>query len=351
MAIETAARNSISTLDKRGSVTLSNSDKKGSLTSLLEVKALRKYFPVKRAVVARHEWLKALDGIDFSVSKDMVFALVGESGCGKSTAARLILRLMEPTSGEVIFRGDSVFALKGDSLRAFRRAVQIIFQDPFASLNPRRTVYDTLAEPMKIHGIARGSELKDRVSGLLRKVGLQGMHNRYPHEFSGGQRQRICIARALAVSPEIIVADEPLSALDVSIQAQILNLLSDLKRESGISFVFISHDLRVVRYFSDEVAVMYLGRIVEHALTEELFSEPRHPYTEILLSSAPDIIPGSKRKKTPGGEVPSLINIPPGCPFHPRCPKKFEPCDRIVPVLDSSSGRPVACHLWRSQGL
>jgi oligopeptide/dipeptide ABC transporter ATP-binding protein len=226
--------------------------------------------------------------------------------------------------------------------------VQIIFQDPFASLNPRRNVYNTLSEPMKIHGLVEPELFEIKVIELLAKVGLGDVLERFPHEFSGGQRQRICIARALAVSPELIVADEPLSALDVSIQAQILNLLQELRRESGISFVFISHDLRVVEYFSDEVGVMYLGKIVEQAPSEELFAEPRHPYTEVLLASAPGLEPGAKRKAVLGGEVPSPIHIPSGCSFHPRCPKKFDPCDKIVPALGSESGRPVACHLWNS---
>jgi oligopeptide/dipeptide ABC transporter ATP-binding protein len=314
--------------------------------SLLEVTGLKKHFPVKAGPMMGHEWLRAVDGVDFSVERDRVVSLVGESGCGKSTVARLLLRLMEPTSGEITFKGKSLFGLRGAGLRAFRRAVQIVFQDPFASLNPRRNVYDTLSEPMRIHNIAKGPELRDRVAELLRKVGLPEVQNRYPHEFSGGQRQRICIARALAVSPEAIVADEPLSALDVSVQAQILNLLQDLRRQSGISFLFISHDLRVVEYFSDEVAVMYLGKIVERAPADDLFLEQRHPYTIILLASAPTLKPGAKRKAILRGEVPSPIHIPPGCPFHPRCPRRFEPCDKIVPALGDSSGRPVACHLW-----
>lgn len=313
---------------------------------IIEVRGLKKHFPVKGSPFARTEWLRAVDGVDFQVGRDTVFALVGESGCGKSTVARLLLKLMEPTAGKVLFRGDDVAALEGEKLKAFRRAVQIIFQDPFASLNPRRNVLDTLSEPMKIHGLARPSEYEIRVIELLYKVGMGDVLGRYPHEFSGGQRQRICIARALAVSPEVIVADEPLSALDVSIQAQILNLLQELRQESGISFVFISHDLRVVEYFSDEVGVMYLGKIVEQAPSEELFKEPRHPYTEVLLASAPGLEPGKKRHAILGGEVPSPIHIPPGCPFHPRCPKRFEPCDRVVPLLGAASGRPVACHLW-----
>ncbi|MGD8351997.1 MAG: ATP-binding cassette domain-containing protein, partial [Nitrospirota bacterium] len=258
----------------------------GAVAPIIEARGLKKHFPLKGGPFARAEWLRAVDGVDFSVRRDRVFALVGESGCGKSTVARLLLRLSEPTSGEVLFRGEDVSPLAGEGLKRFRRAVQIIFQDPFASLNPRRNVLDTLSEPMKIHGLATAAEMRARVLELLGKVGMDDVLGRYPHEFSGGQRQRICIARALAVSPEVIVADEPLSALDVSIQAQILNLLQDLRRESGISFVFISHDLRVVEYFSDEVGVMYLGKIVEQAPSEELFAEPRHPYTEVLLASA-----------------------------------------------------------------
>jgi oligopeptide/dipeptide ABC transporter ATP-binding protein len=314
----------------------------------LDVRGLRKHFPVKRTATARREWLRAVDDVSFSVERDKVFSVVGESGCGKSTVARLVLRLMEPTAGEVDFKGRNVFELTGEDLKAFRRSVQIIFQDPFASLNPRRTVFDTLAEPLKIHGLGQGGELKDRVVELLRKVGLHDVLSRYPHEFSGGQRQRICIARALAVSPEVIVADEPLSALDVSIQAQIMNLLIKLKEESSLSFLFISHDLRVVEYLSDEVAVMYLGRIVEQGAAEDIFREPLHPYTALLLSSAPGLDPGAKKRHVPGGEVPSPLNMPSGCPFHPRCSRRFEPCDALVPELKGESGRPVACHLWNS---
>jgi peptide/nickel transport system ATP-binding protein/oligopeptide transport system ATP-binding protein len=317
--------------------------------ALIEVKNLKKRFHVKRGALARHEWLRAVDGVDFEVKRNRVFSIVGESGCGKSTVARLLLRLIEPTSGNVLFRGNDVFTLKGDSLRAFRRSVQIIFQDPFASLNPRRTVYQTVSEPMKIHGLATGQALKEKVVELLRSVGLEDVLNRYPHEFSGGQRQRICIARALAVSPEVIIADEPLSALDVSIQAQIMNLMMKIKEQSGISYIFISHDLRVVEYLSDEVAVMYLGSIVERAKAEDLFSSPMHPYTVVLLESAPNLKPGNARKPLMKGEVPSPVNIPPGCPFHTRCPRRFEPCDKIVPQLITQNGRSVACHLWGDQ--
>jgi oligopeptide/dipeptide ABC transporter ATP-binding protein len=314
---------------------------------IIDVVALRKYYPVKRKAFAKQEWLKAVDGVNFSIKNGAVFALVGESGSGKSTVARLVLRLIQPTSGQILFRGGEVQMFRGESLREFRKSVQIIFQDPFASLNPRMTVFDTISEPLKIHKLCKKAELRDKVVNLLNSVGLQAevLHH-YPHEFSGGQRQRICIARALAVSPEVLVADEPLSALDVSIQAQILNILQDLQRQSHISFLFISHDLRVVQYFSDEVAVMYLGKIVEHAQTEELFSNPLHPYTDELLKSAPRIKPEDRKREIVKGDVPSPIDIPPGCPFHPRCPKRFDPCDTFIPELKEITGRFVSCHLF-----
>ena len=314
---------------------------------IIDVVELRKYFPVKRKAFARQEWSKAVDGVNFSIEDGTVFSLVGESGSGKSTVARLILRLIPPTSGQILFHGRDIQELKGKSLREFRKSVQIIFQDPFASLNPRMTVFDTISEPIKIHKIVNKSEFKDKVIRLLGSVGLQtDVLNRYPHEFSGGQRQRICIARALAVSPRVIVADEPLSALDVSIQAQILTILQELQKQSNISFFFISHDLRVVQYFSDEVAVMYLGKIVEYAKTEELFSNPLHPYTIELLSSAPKIRPDGQKKAILKGDVPSPIDIPPGCPFYPRCPKKFDPCDKVIPELRKIKGRLISCHLF-----
>lgn len=318
---------------------------------IIDVVDLRKQFAVKRGPFAKQERLKAVDGVNFPIEKGAVFSLVGESGCGKSTVARLVLRLIPPTAGRISFRGGDIWELKGDSLRQFRKSVQIIFQDPFASLNPRMTVFDTLSEPLKIHKIVEKPAVRDKVAELLKSVGLQAdAMGRYPHEFSGGQRQRICIARALAVSPEVIVADEPLSALDVSIQAQILNILQDLKRGSNISFLFISHDLRVVQYFSDEVGVMYLGKIVERAKAEELFTTPLHPYTVVLLESAPKIA-GREKKTVLKGDVPSPIDIPPGCPFHPRCPRRFEPCDTVVPLLEEPvskgyGGRLVSCHLW-----
>jgi oligopeptide transport system ATP-binding protein len=319
---------------------------------IIDVVDLRKYFPVKAGPFMKRGSLKAVDGVSFSVKQGSVFSLVGESGCGKSTVARMVLKLMKPTGGDVLFKGSKVSELDGESLRAFRKSVQIIFQDPFASLNPRMTVRAAISEPLKIHKIVPKAEIEEKVVSLLNSVGLQpDVMDRYPHEFSGGQRQRLCIARALAVSPEVIVADEPLSALDVSIQAQVLNILQDLKRESNISFLFISHDLRVVRYFSDEVGVMYLGKIVEQAKAEDLFAHPLHPYTVVLLSSAPKIRPDGQKRMTLRGDVPSPVDIPSGCPFHPRCPKRFEPCDSIVPALrepagEGFSGRLVSCHLW-----
>ncbi|MBI5101654.1 MAG: ATP-binding cassette domain-containing protein [Nitrospirae bacterium] len=322
---------------------------------LLRVEALKKYFFSGKGFSGPDKVLKAVDGVDFALEKDSVLALVGESGCGKSTLARLVLRLTTPTGGRVFFKGQDVFAMGREELKSFRKSAQIVFQDPFASLNPRRTVYDTISEPLIIHKIGKRQDHKDVVAEILRTVGMgPEVMTRYPHEFSGGQRQRICIARALAVSPEIIVADEPLSALDVSIQAQIINLLMELKKSTGISFLFISHDLRVVHYLSDMVGVMYLGRIVEHAKADDLFARPFHPYTEMLLASAPKISVGDMKKPegirvaSAGGEAPSPFNIPSGCPFHPRCPKRFGPCDRVVPKLRESEGRLVSCHLWHN---
>lgn len=318
---------------------------------LLRVESLKKYFDVKTGF-GKSRVLKAVDGISFSIKEDSVFALVGESGCGKSTVARLVLKLIPPTSGRILFKGVDLNDLRGYSLKGFRRSVQIIFQDPFASLNPRKTIFSTISEPLRIHKLVAKKDMKEVVVSLLNKVGLdKDVLNRYPHEFSGGQRQRICIARALSVSPQLIVADEPLSALDVSIQAQILNLLKEIKEESRLSFLFISHDLNVVRYFSDLIAVMYLGRIVEASPTDELFTKPLHPYTEMLLSSTPKIRLKEKRESRliDLGDVPSPLNIPSGCPFHPRCPKRFDPCEDLYPELKEPSdlrGRLVACHLW-----
>ncbi len=324
-------------------------------TPLLDVRTVRKYFTGGSAFFGSGNVVKAVDGVSFLVMRDSVFGLVGESGCGKSTVGRLVLRLLTPTGGSVLFKGEDIGQLKGESLTRYRRSVQIVFQDPFASLNPRMRVIDALSEPFKVHRLIPKREIVGRVVELLEHVGLgSDSLKKYPHEFSGGQRQRICIARALTLSPELIVADEPLSALDVSIQAQILSLFLEIKRQSAISLVFISHDLNVVRYLSDKVGVMYLGRLVESGTTEEIFASPRHPYTELLLSSAPKIrfyeaAEPSRRAFGPSPQaqdVPSPLSIPQGCPFHPRCPKKFEPCDKAVPEFKEISGRRIACHLY-----
>jgi len=320
---------------------------------LFEARDITKYFPVRSGLGGPGKILKAVDGVSFGVTPNSVFAIVGESGCGKSTLAKIIVKLLGPTSGKLYFRGRDISDLAGGNLINFRRAAQIIFQDPFASLNPRMRIEDILAEPFKIHKLAPGNEIKGKVAELLGKVGLnEDSLFKYPHEFSGGQRQRICIARALTVSPELIVADEPLSALDVSIQAQTLNLLQEIRKEMELSIIFISHDLRVVHYLSDEVAIMYLGRIVEKGPTENIFNFPMHPYTEMLLSSAPKLKYGSgealQSHMAPhtAGDMPGGINVPPGCPFHPRCPKRFELCDKTYPLPVANGASYVSCHLY-----
>jgi oligopeptide/dipeptide ABC transporter ATP-binding protein len=323
------------------------------LSALLEVRDLRKHFPVRggllRRVVAQ---VKAVDGVSFTLEPGRTLGLVGESGCGKSTLGRAILRLQRPTSGQVLLEGRDLAALPPAELVAMRREMQIIFQDPFASLSPRRTVAQIIREPLDVHGIGTPSERARRVLELLGVVGMRaGVQDRYPHEFSGGQRQRIGIARALALNPKLIVADEPVSALDVSVRSQVLNLIAKLQREHGIAFLFISHDLSVVRHVSDQVGVMYLGKLVELAPTHELFTNPRHPYTEALLSAVPVPDPTRKsRRIVLGGDVPSPMNPPPGCPFHTRCPKALPSCSQTVPqaVDVGRPGRPhtVACHLY-----
>ncbi len=290
---------------------------------LLQVRELRTWFPIKRGVFQRTVGqVKAVDGVSFDVQAGKTLGLVGESGCGKTTVGRTILRLIPVTGGTVRYKGEDFFAYRGEELRRLRRQMQIIFQDPVSSLNPRMTVGNIVGEPLTVHGIAKGREREERVASLLQRVGLDPSYAaRYPHEFSGGQRQRIGIARALALSPDFIVCDEPVSALDVSIQSQILNLLDDLQRERKIAFLFIAHNLAVVEHFSVEVAVMYLGRIVEKASRTELYANPKHPYTVALLSAVPEPDPRPKKTRIVlSGEVPSPSNPPTGCPFHPRCP-------------------------------
>jgi oligopeptide transport system ATP-binding protein len=292
-------------------------------TPIVQVRDLRTYFPIRRGVLSRvvgH--VKAVDGVSFDVMPGKTLGLVGESGCGKTTVGRTILRLVPATAGSVVYKGEDFFAYRGEELRRLRRQMQIIFQDPVSSLNPRMTVGNIIGEPLEVHGIAKGRERADMVAALLSRVGLDpSFSTRYPHEFSGGQRQRVGIARAIALSPDFIVCDEPVSALDVSIQSQILNLLDDLQKERHIAYLFIAHNLAVIEHFSDEVAVMYLGRIVERATSRELYANPKHPYTVSLLSAVPE--PNPRPKKTRivlKGEVPSPANPPSGCPFHPRCP-------------------------------
>ena len=317
---------------------------------LLRVENLIKHFPLGGRLFSHEpEVVHAVDGVSFDIAQGETLGLVGESGCGKSTTGRTILRLIEPTSGDVWFDGRNVPRLDAEELRAIRREMQIIFQDPYASLNPRMTVGAIVGEALLIHKLTNSArELEDRVLELLETVGLQPDHlRRYPHEFSGGQRQRIGIARVLAVSPRLIVCDEPVSALDVSIQAQVINLLEDLQQKFDLTYLFIAHDLSVVQHISTRVAVMYLGRIVEIAGASELYTSPRHPYTEALLSAAPIPDPEVKRQRIVlKGDVPSPVRPPPGCHFHTRCPRAFDRCSVEAPVLkDVAAGHRAACHL------
>jgi oligopeptide/dipeptide ABC transporter ATP-binding protein len=325
----------------------------GKTPPLLEVRGLKKYFPVRGGVFNRViAQVRAVDGVDFIIEQGKTLGLVGESGCGKSTLGRAILRLHEPTGGQVLVDGTDFTALNRKALVAERRRMQIIFQDPFASLSPRRTVAQIIREPLDVHRIGTVEERRQRVIELLDVVGMgPEVRDRYPHEFSGGQRQRVGIARALALNPSFIVADEPVSALDVSVQSQVLNVISALKRERGIAFLFISHDLAVIQHISDEIGVMYLGRIVERASVEALYRDPKHPYTKALMSAIPVPDPTRKsRRIVLGGDVPSPMNPPPGCPFHTRCPEAMAKCRSVVPetvdVGDNGTSHDVACHLY-----
>jgi oligopeptide transport system ATP-binding protein len=323
--------------------------------ALVEVDDLTKYFPVTHGVFSRHVAdVKAVDGVSFGISRGETLGLVGESGSGKTTLGRCVLRLLEPTTGTVWFEQQDITHVRRQTMRSLRKEMQIIFQDPYASLNPRMTVGAIVAEPLVIHRLARGKEIDARVNDLLRTVGLSPYHaNRYPHEFSGGQRQRIGVARALAVNPKFIVADEPVSALDVSIQAQVVNLLQDLQERLELTYLFIAHDLSVVRHISDRVAVMYVGKIVEVAGRDELYNRPLHPYTQALLSAIPIPDPRVEARRERiilQGDIPSPLNPPSGCRFHTRCPIAYERCRIEVPELLSYDGHQVACHKVQELG-
>ncbi len=317
---------------------------------LLKVSDLEVHFPIKKGVLSRtvgHVY--AVNGVSFTLAKGETLGLVGESGCGKTTTGMAILRLIDPTGGTVLFNGQDLAQIPRSRLRSLRKEIQIIFQDPYSSLNPRMTVNQIIGDPMEIHGLYRGKERQERIAYLLEKVGFNPEQGRrFPHEFSGGQRQRVGIARALALDPQLIIADEPVSALDVSIQAQIINLLIDLQEEFGLSYIVISHDLAVVEHICDRIAVMYLGHIVEVADYRELYTDPRHPYTRALLSAIPVPDPKARRERViPQGDVPSPMRPPPGCTFHPRCPRRMDVCSEVRPELrDLGKGHHVACHLY-----
>ncbi len=324
--------------------------------NLLETRNLKMHFPIKAGVLRRTVGhVKAVDGVDLEIRKGETLGLVGESGCGKSTLARLVLRLLEPTEGEVLFEGENILGYDRKRMLDVRRNMQIIFQDPYASLNPRMSVGNIIAEPLKTHKVSEGAERKKRVQELLEVVGLSPEHyNRYPHEFSGGQRQRIGVARAIALNPRLIICDEPVSALDVSIQAQIVNLLEDLQDRFGLTYLFIAHDLSVVKHISNRVAVMYLGKIVEMAERNDLYADPLHPYTKALLSAVPipdPVVEKRRERIILSGDVPSPINPPLGCHFHTRCPYAMEVCRQIDPIFaHQGNGHFVACHLYPGSG-
>jgi len=327
----------------------------GSAMPMIRVVNLKKYFPVQqsfleRLLSRRIDYIKAVDGVSFEIEKGEVFSIAGESGCGKTTTGRLVARLIEPTEGRIYFGEREITSLRGEDLRRLRRHIQIIFQNPYASLNPRMRIGDNVGHPLEIHGLAYGEEKKRLVMEMLERVGLQPaskFYNAYPHELSGGQRQRVAVARAMILKPDFIVADEPISMIDVSLRARILELMIQLKEELNLTYLFITHDLAVAKYISDRIAIMYLGKIVEMGGKEAIFSNPKHPYTEALLSAIPIPDPRVKRKRVRlKGEVPSPINPPPGCIFHTRCPLATDICRREEPeLLEIEDGHFVACHL------
>ncbi|MBN8192719.1 dipeptide ABC transporter ATP-binding protein [Bacillus sp. NTK074B] len=317
---------------------------------LLKVENLKKHFPITGGILGRPvSSVKAVDGVSFTVNKGETLGIVGESGCGKSTTGRMLMRLIDPSEGKVTFEDRELTSLSNSEMRKIRREMQMVFQDPFASLNPRHTVEKILEEPLKVHGMGSAKERKERVHELLNIVGLSSYHaKRYPHQFSGGQRQRIGIARALMTKPKLIIADEPVSALDVSIQSQVLNLMQDLQKEFGLTYIFIAHDLGVVRHISDRVGVMYLGKMVELSNSENLYEKPLHPYTQALLSAVPVPDPDFKRETILlQGDIPSPSNPPSGCTFHTRCPHATEICKQKIPEFkEHQPGHYVACHLY-----
>lgn len=315
---------------------------------LLRVRELKQYFPIRGTFGKTKQFVKAVDGVSFDLYEGETFGLVGESGCGKSTTGRSILRLIEPTDGEVEYKGQNILQLSARDMQPFRKEMQMVFQDPYSSLNPKKRIGKTLEEPLKIHKIGNSNEHTMMIMELMAKLSFQkDQYYRFPHEFSGGQRQRIGLARALTMNPKLIVCDEPVSALDVSIQSQILNIMQDIQQEFGLTYLFISHDLSVVRHIADRIAVMYLGKIVESAPTDVLFSNPQHPYTLALLSAVPISNPEMKRERIKlGGEIPSPINPPTGCTFHTRCPHATDICKKVVPVAkETEAHHTVACHL------
>ena len=316
---------------------------------LISIRGLKKHFPIKTGVFQRTAgYVKAVDGLDVDIYPGETFALVGESGCGKSTTGQVVLRLQGATAGQVLYRGENVFDAEGERMRVLRKEMQIVFQDPYSALNPRMTVGAAIREILHVHGIASGAEARERAEEVLVRCGLQPFHvERYPHEFSGGQRQRVVIARALALDPHFVVADEPISALDVSIQSQIINLMEDLQNDRDLTYLFISHDLSVVKHIADRVGVMYLGRLVEVAEKREFYSNPLHPYSQALLSAIPKSDPSARRDRIIlKGDVPSPANPPSGCPFHTRCPYVMDVCRSVTPPLrPTASGHYAACHL------